>query len=75
MISNKDVGCDELITFWRKPHYPVSYHFYNQSSRSFKIFGNKIIISRWDKKLFQSGAGVISKWGRGSYFKVGQLLI
>ena len=34
-------------------------------------------ISKWgtfDNLLFQSGASVISKWGRDSYFKVSQCL-
>ena len=80
-IFNKNVGCDRLITFWKKPRsqsfipslQPIITWLLN-------FFENKIIISKWDKKLLQigaastSGARVISKRGRNNYFKVGQSL-
>ena len=84
MISNKIVGCDGLITFWKKPRYP-SFIPSLQPIITWlsKFFRNKIIISKWgsfDKPLFQSGQvlfqsgaeTVFSKWG--SYFKVGKKL-
>ena len=36
---------------------------------AFEIFGNKIIVFKWGKKLFQSGANLTT-----FYFKVGQVL-
>ena len=57
------------LRFGRNHNNRVSYDLYNQSSRSFKIFGNRIFISKWDKKLFQSGADSTT-----FYFKVGQVL-
>ena len=57
------------LRFGRNHITQVSYDLYNQSSRSFKIFGNRIVISKWDKKLFQSGADSTT-----FYFKVGQVL-
>ena len=85
MISNKNVGCDGLIIFWKKPRYAtrVSQHLYKQLSRGFWDFAGQNfcfkveqkVISKWGSfgnLLFQSGTRVISRWGRDSYFKVCQ---
>ena len=80
MISNKIVGCDGLITFWKKPRYP-SFIPSLQPIITWlsKFFRNKIIISKWgsfDKPLFQSGQVLFqsgAEWGK-SCFKVVQLL-
>ena len=64
IISNKNIGYDGLITFWSTRVTRVSnYHV------TFKILGNKIIISKWGKKLFQSEAASTT-----FYFKVEQAL-
>ena len=57
------------LSFGRNHITRISYDLYNQSSRSFNVFGNRIVISKWEKKLFQSGADSTT-----SYFKVGQVL-
>ena len=70
MISKKNIGCDGLITFWKKPRY-LSFKSSLQPIITWllKFFGNKIIISKWGKKLFQSGAPSTI-----FYFKVWQAL-
>ena len=71
MISNKNVDCDGLITFWKKQHefyaiFKANYHV------AFKIFWNKII-SKWGKGvpcpfswfLFYNALGLtkLAEWG------------
>ena len=57
-----------MITFWKKPRYP-SFISSLQSNITclLRVFGSKIIISKWGKKLFQSVAALTT-----FYFKVGQ---
>ena len=70
MISNKNVGCDGLITFWKTPRYPSLLPSLQPVIMwLLKLFGNKMIVSKWSKKLFQSRAASTT-----FYFKVGQAL-
>ena len=85
MISNKSVGGDGLITFWKNPLLEFHTIFTTNCHVVFKIFWEQNYyfkvgwkaISKWDSFdnfLFQIGASVISKRGRDSYFKVVQSL-
>ena len=70
MISNKNVGCDGLITFWKTPRYPSLLPSLQPVIMwLLKLFGNKMIVSKWSKKLFQSRAASTT-----FYFKVGQAI-
>ena len=70
MISNKNVDCDGLITFWKKPRYrSLIPSLQPVITWLLKLFGNKMIVSKQSKKLFQSrGASTTF------YFKVRQAL-
>ena len=71
MISNRNVGFNGLIIFWKRPRYPsLILSLQPIITWLLNFFGNKIIISQWDKKLFQS---VIAS--TTFYFKLGQALI
>ena len=71
MISNRNVGFNGLIIFWKRPRYPsLILSLQPIITWLLNFFGNKIIISEWDKKLFQS---VIAS--TIFYFKLGQALL
>ena len=56
-------------------NYYVAFKIFLEQNYYFKV--EQKGISKWgtfDNLLFQSGASVISKWGRDSYFKVSQCL-
>ena len=69
-ILNKNIGCDGLITFWKKPNYPsLKSSLQPTISWILNFFGSKSFISKWGKKLFQSRAA-----SANFYFKVGQAI-
>ena len=70
MISNKNVFYNGLLTFWKKPRYPSFIPSLQPIiTWLLKLFGNKIKILKWGKKLFQNGTASTT-----FYFKVGQAL-
>ena len=75
MISNKNVGCDGLITFWKKPCYPSFIPSLQPIIMwLLNFFGTTLLFQSWAKSYFIVGQlqqPFISKWGK-CYFKVGQ---
>ena len=70
----EDTSLPEFFTIFTTSYHVAFITFWEQND-CFKVEQKAISKSRsFDNLLFQSGASVISKWGRCSYFKLGQSL-